>query len=192
VGYALRGLRKSPGFTSVAVLTLAFGSAATISIFSLVDSALLKPLTYQDADRLYVIHEVNRRSVEMPLIPVNATHFQEWQRSVAAFEQMALVGNASLNLTGSGEPERLPAGRVSPNLFAMLGAHLQLGRAFTSDEDQPGRDRVVVLNPELWRLRFNADRAIIGRRITLNGERMRSSECSETISAFQSSVSFIR
>ena len=168
--YAVRSLWKTPGFTAVAVLTLALGIGANAAVFSVVDSALLRPLTYHDPGRLYVIHEVLPRSVEMPLIPVNAVHFDEWQRSVRSFEQMALIGNTSLNLTGAGEPERLAAGRVSPNLFTMLGARVHLGRTFVAGEDQPGRDRIVVLNAELWRRRFAADPTIIGRPITLNGE----------------------
>ncbi len=170
VRYAARGLAKTPSFTAIAVLTLAVGIGANTAIFSVVDSALLRPLSYADSNRLYVIHEVNTRSTEMPLIPVNVLHFREWQRHVRSFEEMALVGSTSLNLTGTGDPERLPAGRVSPNLFAMLGARIQLGRTFAEDEDQPGRDRVVILNAELWRRRFAADPSIVGRRITLNSE----------------------
>jgi putative ABC transport system permease protein len=95
-------------------------------------------------------------------------HFQEWRRSARSFEQMALIGGMTLNLTGSGEPERIAAARVSPVLFRMLGAGTQLGRTFTDEEDDPGRDDVVVLSDELWRQRFGADAGIVGRRIQLN------------------------
>ena len=168
--YAFRGLRRTPGFTVAAVLTLAIGIGANTAIFSIVDHVILRPLAYDDPDRLYVVHEsVPRLTHIAPAIPVSANHFVEWKRSTKAFEDMALIESINLNLTGAGEPEQLQGARASAELFSMLGVRPQLGRVFLPEEDEVGRDRVVVLDDALWRRRFGADRGIVGRTITLNG-----------------------
>jgi len=168
--FAGRMLRKNPGFTTIAIATLALGIGANTAIFSLVDGVILRPLAYRDADRLFDVHEgVPKFSHIAPLIPVNAMHFLEWRKSVRSFEQTALVSGVTFNLTGTGEPERLPAARVSPALFPMLGIQAQLGRTFLEEEDRPGHDHVVVLNHELWARRFASDPRVIGRKITLDG-----------------------
>jgi putative ABC transport system permease protein len=164
-----RLLRNRPGFAAVTVVTLALAVGANTAIFSVVDAVVLRPLAFSDADRLYAVHEVvPKLSSVAPVLPVNGGHFREWQRTTRSFDQLALLGGTSLTLTGAGEPERLPAARVTPNLFPMLGGRTQLGRTFLDEEDQPGRDRVVILNDELWRRRFGADPRVIGRTITLD------------------------
>jgi predicted permease len=168
--YVGRSLRRSPVFTLTVVLTLALGIGANTAIFSVVNAVILKPYGYPGADRLVVIHEVVRRIPLAPRLPVNAVHFQEWRDTTTSFEQLALLREISVNLTGSGEPERLTAGRVSASLFPMLGVHAQLGRTLLEEEDRAGRDRVVVLTDELWRRRFGADPGIIGRPITLDDQ----------------------
>ena len=169
--YAVRSLRRTPGFTIAAVLTLAIGIGANTAIFSIVDHVILRPLAYEDPDRLYVVHEVVPRLAHIaPAIPVSANHFLEWKRGTNAFESMALLGDISLNLTGVGEPEQFVGARVSADLFPMLGVRAQLGRVFLPEEDEVGRDRVVMLDDALWRRRFGADRGIIDRAITLNGQ----------------------
>ena len=169
--YAFRSLGRTPGFTAAAILTLAIGIGANTAIFSIVDHVILRPLVYDDPDRLYVVHEVVPKLTHIaPAIPVSANHFVEWKRHTSAFEDMALLGSVSLNLTGAGEPEQLLAARASAELFPMLGVEAQIGRVFLPEEDQVGRDRVVVLDDALWRRRFAADRGIVGRAITLNGE----------------------
>ncbi|HVP45458.1 MAG TPA: ABC transporter permease, partial [Bryobacteraceae bacterium] len=168
--FAGRMLRKNPGFSAIAIATLALGIGANTAIFSLVDGVILRPLDYRDAARLFDVHEVVPKfSAMAPLIPVNAMHFLEWRKSVRSFEQTALINGMTFNLTGAGEPERLPAARVSPSLFPMLGIQAQLGRTFLEEEDRPGRDQVVVLNHELWKRRFAADPNVVGRKITLDG-----------------------
>jgi putative ABC transport system permease protein len=168
--FAGRMLRKNPGFSTIAIATLALGIGANTAIFSLVDGVILRPLAYLDAERLVAVHEiVPKFSGLAPLIPVNGMHFLEWRKSVHSFEQMALVGGMTFNLTGAGEPERLAAARVSPSLFPMLGVQAQLGRTFLDEEDRPGRDQVVILNHELWKRRFAGDPHVIGRKITLDG-----------------------
>ena len=170
--FAFRSVRKNAGFALVAILTLALGIGATTAIFSVVDTVVLRPLAYRNPKQLLVVHEVIPTLSHLggAFSPVNAMHFREWRNVSRAFEQMSLVGIMSVNLTGTGEPERLQAARVSSNLFATLGVEPQLGRSFLEEEDQPGRDRVVVLNDALWRRRFAADPAVIGRAITLDGQ----------------------
>src|SRR5579864_1838671 len=168
--FAGRMLRKNPGFSTIAIATLALGIGANTAIFSLVDGVILRPLDYLDAGRLVAVHEiVPKFSALAPLIPVNGMHFLEWRKSVRSFEQMALVGGVTFNLTGAGEPERLAAARVSPSLFPMLGVQAQFGRTFLDEEDRPGHDQVVILNHELWQRRFAGDPKVIGRKIMLDG-----------------------
>lgn len=168
--YGLRGIRRNPGFSLIAIATLAFGIGANTAIFSVFDGILIRPLGYGDETRLVAIHEaVPKFSRLAPRIPVNAMHFLEWRKSVRAFERIAMIGGITLNLTGSGEPERLAAARVSSGLFPMLGARTQLGRTFLEEEDQPGRDNVVVLSNGLWKRRFASDPNVIGRKIVLDG-----------------------
>jgi predicted permease len=163
-------MRRNPGFSVVAIATLAFAIGANTAIFSVVDAILLRPLGYGDESRLFVVHEVVPKFSNLaPLVPVNAMHFLEWRKRVAAFEQIAMIGGIGRNLTGTGEPERLAGARVSPGLFPMLGARTQLGRTFLEEEDQPGRDNVVLLSDKLWRNRFASDRNVVGRKILLDG-----------------------
>ena len=164
--YALRQMRKDWRLASVAILTLALAIGANTAIFSIVDTVVLRPLDYNDEAQLVAIHETRPK---FGSIPVNSIHFLEWQKTARLFDQMALIGPLIVNLTGSGEPERLAMARVSHNLFAMLGVRPKLGRTFTEEEDQIGHDRVVVLGNELWQRRFEADEGIIGRKIILDG-----------------------
>ncbi len=164
--YALRGLRRSPGFSAVAVLTLALGIGANTAIFSVFDAVLLRPLPYRDADRLYVIHEIGRGGM---VGPVNALHFREWRASTRSFEDMALIGPEGFDLTGAGEPVHVAAARATPSLFRTLGVEPVLGRLFLEEEDMPGRDAVVILGHDLWTTQFAADPTVIGRRVTLDG-----------------------
>ena len=168
--FALRVLRRNPGLSVIGITTLAFGIGVNTAIFSVFDGILLRPLGYGDETRLVAIHEVVPKfSHLVPRLPVNAMHFLEWRKSVRAFERIAMVGEITPNLTGTGEPERISAARVSPSLFPMLGARTQLGRTFLEEEDQPGRDNVVVLSNGLWKRRFAGDPGIIGHTISLDG-----------------------
>ncbi len=168
---AWRAMRRNPGFSVVAIATLALAIGANTAIFTVVDAILLRPLGYGDESRLFVVHEVVPKfALLAPLVPVNAMHFLAWRKNVSGFEQVAMIGGISLNLTGLGEPQRLTGVRVSPFLFPMLGARTQLGRTFLEEEDQPGRDNVVLLTDKLWRSRFAGDRNIVGRKILLDGQ----------------------
>ena len=166
VRYALRQLRRNPGFALAAVLTLALGIGTTTAVFSVVDAVVLRPLSYADSNRLVVIDEW---TPSVGSIPVKALHFQGWQRTARSFDQIALVGGLNVNVTDSSEPERLPAARVSSELFPLLGVRPQLGRVFLADEDVPGRDHVLVITNELWRRRYSADPQMVGRTISIDG-----------------------
>ncbi len=166
VRYALRQLRRSPGFTVAAILTLALGIGTTTAVFSLVDAVVLRPLSYADSSRLVVIDEW---IPSVGSIPVNALHFQGWQRTARSFDHIALIGGLNVNVTDSSEPERLSAARVSSELFPLLGVRPQLGRVFLADEDVPGRDHVVLISNELWQRRYAAEPQMVGRTISIDG-----------------------
>ena len=167
--HALRGLRRAPRFAAAAVLTLALGLGATTVIVSLVDHVVLRPLPYAHPERLVVVREVvgELRSV-YPTMPANAGHFLAMRRLCRACEGVAAVKRAAVTLTGDGDPQRLGAARVSANLFPLLGVRPALGRGFRDEEEQPGRDRVVLLSDAAWRRQFGADPGVVGRAVTLN------------------------
>ncbi len=156
--FGLTLLRRNPGFTIVAVLTLALGTGAITAIFSVVNAVLMRPLPYRDPDRLV-------------LVP-NATgiDFQRWRDQSKAFESMAAFGFGAVDLKGSGEPERVAIAWVSADLFATLGVAPALGRAFSPEEDRVGGAPVVVLSDSLWRRRFGSDPQVIGRALTLDNQ----------------------
>jgi putative ABC transport system permease protein len=164
--YALRLLRRNPGFAVAAILTLALGIGATTAVFSVVDAVVLRPLSYADSSRLVVIDEW---IPSVGSIPVNALHFQGWQRTARSFDHIALIGVLNVNVTDSSEPERLSAARVSSELFPLLGVRPRSGRVFLADEDVPGRDHVVLISNELWQRRYAADPQMVGRTISIDG-----------------------
>ncbi|HKQ76065.1 MAG TPA: ABC transporter permease [Blastocatellia bacterium] len=165
--YGARMLRKNPGISFVAILTLALGIGANSAIFSIVNAVLLRSLPYRAPDRLVFLHQ--RRPQEGGRLALSAD-FLQWRDQVKSFEQIAAYGGASVDLTGIGEAERLSAGIVSADLFATLGVAPALGRAFTQAEDMPGGAPVVILSDGLWRRRFGGDPEVIGRAVTLEGK----------------------
>ncbi len=167
---SLRGIRRSPGFATIAILTLALAIGANTAIFSVVNGTLLRPLGYRNPGQLVAIAETTHGLDLAGGLWVNAMHFLEWRKQVRSFQSLAMLSGITRNLTGSGEPERLIGARVSANLFPILGVQPQLGRGFRESEDKPGADHVVVLSHSLWVRRFRADPAILGRTIQLDGE----------------------
>jgi len=168
--YTLRGLSRERGFAFVVVLSLALGIGANTAIFSVVNGVLLRPLPYRDPERLVSIREVIPKLAHLyPSLPVNLNHYFEWRKRCPAFESLALMRPSSLNLSGAGEPELLNSASISANTFHVLGIQPQLGRGFLDEEDVKGHDHVAILTDSLWKRRFSADRAIIGRKITLDG-----------------------
>ena len=170
MGFALRMLRKSPGFSVTAVLTLALGIGATTAIFSVVNAVLLKSLPYQQPDKLMLIQErVSKLSDRPVAFEVSAPDILVMQRNNHVFDSLAAFRTQSANLSGRGEPQRIVTARVSTDLFPMLGASPILGRTFSPDEDLPGH-YVTVLSYALWQDNFGGDPAIIGKSIALDGQ----------------------
>ncbi|MCX6636525.1 MAG: ABC transporter permease [Acidobacteria bacterium] len=170
VRYAFRTLRRDRSFTLGAILVLALGIGANTAVYSLVDNILLRPLSYHEPDRLYVVQEVVPQLSHLyPLLPVNGRHFLEWRKRCSSFEDVALIDGAELNLTGGAEPERIRAARVTANYFSLLGIQTQSGRSFLPEDGQSGHERVVILSDSLWRRRFAADPSLLGKTVALNG-----------------------
>jgi putative ABC transport system permease protein len=168
--YALRQLRKSPGFTITAILTLALGIGATTAIFTLVYDVLLRPLPYGHAEQLIEMEEQVAEFRDLyPTLPMNANHFFFWQQHSQSFQSMALMEEDSLPLGLAGRPIQLGVLKATPGIFSVLDAAPLLGRAFSPQEAQSGHERVVVLMHSFWRTQFQSDPAILGKTVTLNG-----------------------
>ncbi|HYL83652.1 MAG TPA: ABC transporter permease [Candidatus Angelobacter sp.] len=168
--FAARMLRKSPGFTAVAVLTLALGIGANTAIFSVVNGALLRPLSYSDPQQLYVVHEIVPQLAKFsPELDANLPDFRIWQKQVHSFAGVAIAESTGADLAGAGEPEVIRGVRASANIFDVLGARPALGRKFRPEEDDPGRGLVVILTDSFWRARFQSDPSAVGKSIALDG-----------------------
>ncbi len=166
IRYAARSLRRSPGFTIVAVLTLALGIGANAAIFSVVNGVLLRPLAYANPDRLVMVwghnENIGNETASLP-------DFKDWRERNTVFEGMAAVANTRFDVTGDGEPERVDAALATADFFRVLGVAPALGRAFNANEETSGRDRVVVLSHGYWERRFGSRADAVGRTITLSG-----------------------
>ena len=170
--FASRMLRRSPGFTAVAVLTLALGIGATASIFSVVDAVLVRRLPYRNPSRLVSLYE-DRSSTGFHRRQFTPANFVDCKAQTAIFENVAAIdADRFYNLTGNaGTPERLSAEGVTYNLFSILGVHPVLGRVFLPEEDTAGSEHVVLLSYRLWLSRFGGDRNVVGQTVLLNGEK---------------------
>ncbi|MGB8480879.1 MAG: ABC transporter permease [Acidobacteriaceae bacterium] len=170
VRFALRQLRKSPGFMLTAVLTLALGIGATTAIFTLVYDVLLKPLPYPHPGQLVVMQEQVAEFKDLyPTVPMNANHFENWQQHSRSFQSMATVEQDNVPLGAGGHPLQVGVLRATSGIFPVLAAKPQLGRGFTVQEDHPGHEHVVVLMHDLWKQQFHSDPHILGKTITLDG-----------------------
>ena len=153
--YAVRGMRRSPGFTAVAVLTTAVGIGATSAIFSIVNSVLLRPLPYPHPEELVVVDDTDR-ATKQHLADATPANFLDWRRRNHSFEALAAYTPASLTLAAAGMPERIDGAMVNANFFDVLGVGASAGRVFTPDDERPGAPRVAVIGDGLWRRRFGA------------------------------------
>jgi predicted permease len=165
---SLRMLRTRPGFTLVAGLTLALGIGACLAIFSVVDGVLLRPLPYPESDRLVVLEEVN-----LPRFPggfVRPDSYDDWRRQASSFDGLAAVRTRSYNLTGSGEPIRVSAARVTANTLSLLRVQPMVGRDFSPEEDVAGRGKAVIFSHGFWLRQFGGRREVLHSRIHLDGE----------------------
>jgi putative ABC transport system permease protein len=169
--YAARMLRKNPGFTAAAVITLALGIGANTTIFSVCNAVLFKPLPYAEPDRIVMLSELQRDGTLGTVAPAN---FVDWRDTSRSFSGMAAMMSSSFApsfiLGGQNEASRLAGGNVSSGFFSVLGVQFLLGRNFLPDEDRPGQNHVAILSYAAWSSRFGADRDIAGKTITLNDE----------------------
>ena len=167
VRHSVRTLRQSPGFTAVAVLTLAIGIGANTAIFSFVDAMLLKPLPYPNADRIVRVMEKPPRGERNGISTLN---FLDWQRDNTVFDFMSAQTGDAVTLTGGSEPVQIRGGLVSAGYFKVFGAEPALGRTFLPGEDQLGKHQVAVISHSLWITQFGGDPTIVNRTVLLNNE----------------------
>ncbi len=166
VKLAVRALSRRPGFTLVAVTSLALGIGATSSVFSVIHGSFLKPLPFEDPSRLVVLDERDTRG--KPDL-VSALNFEDWRRESRSFEQLAIYSEWSQTLTGQGYPRKLSGYRVSPSLFPLLGVAPEFGRGFRDEEETPGLDDVVVISHAFWRSHFGGAATALGSTLSLDG-----------------------
>ena len=166
--YGLRQLRRSPGFTAMAALTLALGIGANTAIFSIVDAVLLERLPYPHPEQIVMVWE---KAPDDDRNVVSALNFLDWKRQNTVFSAISAETEGSMTLTGGDRPVQLQGARESASFFEVWGIKPLLGRTFTPDEDQPGKDLVVVLSHRLWQSRFGADPKILGRTLNFNNQR---------------------
>ncbi|HEU4931499.1 MAG TPA: ABC transporter permease [Pyrinomonadaceae bacterium] len=167
--YAVRMLRKHPGFALTVIITLALGIGANTTIFSVVNAVVMEPLPYKEPDRLIRIWESNAGQGRTES-SVSVPNFQDWQKQQSVFEQLAASELTTFNLTGSGEPQRIPAARITANLVPTLGVSPLLGRSFLPEEEKSGNNRVALLSYGLWQRQFSSDSSLVNKTILLDGE----------------------
>src|SRR6476660_8183432 len=161
--YAARKLQKQPGFTFVAIVTLALGIGANTAIFSLINAVVLRPLPYRDPERLVTILHDGAK-------PVSPANYFDLAAQSQSFESIAAAQWWEANLTGRDQPEHLRGLQLTAQMFQLLGVNCALGRTFNPDEDQPGREHVVVLSHRLWQRRFGSDPNVAGQQVSFDGE----------------------
>jgi len=167
VRFAVRMLWKNPGFTVVAIFTLALGIAANTTIFSAINALLLKPFAFRDMPRIVTVFETMPALGERSY-SVAPANFLDIRNGSTAFESIAATGGWSANLTENERPERITGAAVTPGFFEVFGIEMKMGRSFATEEEQPGREPVVILSDALWRRRFNGEPNMIGRIVKIN------------------------
>jgi putative ABC transport system permease protein len=168
IRFGARMLARNPLFTSVAVFTLALGIGANTAIFSVVDAVLLRPLPYDEPERIVVVWERFAFGTR-PRNMVSPANFLDWREQATSFEHMTAFREARMNLTGSGEPEEVAVQRATAEVFATLGVDTALGRAFSPEDGAPGAPPVAVLSHGFWQRRFGGDAGLIGKTVELDG-----------------------
>src|SRR5262245_30206650 len=170
--YGVLSLARKPGFTLVALLTLALGIGANTAIFSVVNGVLLRPLPFKDPDRLVLLWE-GRPHSGWDQLPASYPNFSDLREQARSFEGMAAFfsfADTAFNLSPGEQPERAQAAYVTGNRCEQLGVRPQVGRSFRTQDDRPGAARVAILSDGLWRRRFGADPAMVGNSIPLDGQ----------------------
>jgi hypothetical protein len=171
IRFGFRTLRKNPGFTAIAILTLALGIGANAAIFSVIESTLLHPVPWKEPDRIVGLWEIDSKTREQRQV-VSPANFLDWrERTVgSALEPVAAWHFIYLNLAGREQPEQVEALAVTSDYFQLLGYQAAHGRTFLPGDSQPGRAHTVVLSHDFWRRRFNSDTTLVGRTLQINGE----------------------
>jgi len=167
--YGMRMLRKAPAASAISILALSLGIGVNSAIFSVMNAILIRPLPYQDPDRLVAIFE-NKLSQGMRRQPVSPLDYKNFAEQSDALDGMGAIRNQTLTLTGRELPERIEGAAISPGIFQILGMHPALGRPFAPDEDQPQKNSVVVISDGLWRRRFGHDPNVLGSSLVLDGK----------------------
>src|SRR5262245_39244575 len=169
VRYAIRVLRKKPGFVLASVITLALGIGGSTAIFSVVNAVILRQLPFPDQDRLVRIWESNLQR-GWPTFSASGPNFLDWKNQNEVFERIAAQDFSSFTITGDGEPERITGANVSSDLFPILGVTPAAGRNFIPEDEQPGRDKVAIITNGFWQRRLGGTSDPIGSTLQLNGE----------------------
>jgi putative ABC transport system permease protein len=169
IRYGVRSLIKRPAFALIAAMTLALGIGANTAIFSVVNTVLLRPLPYRDAERIVAIWQNNAKA-GLPRNDVSPANFLDFQEQSRSFESTAGIEPFGFTMIGNGEPERFQAWLVTAGFFETLGRTASLGRTFSPNDYQPGNERVIVISHALWQRRFGGDQNLIGQKLTLNGQ----------------------
>src|SRR5947209_1067508 len=162
VRYGWRMLRRNPGFTAVAILTLALGIGANSAIFTVVNAVLLQPLPYPEPNRLVYLNEGNRGS------SIGYPNFVDWRAQNKVFEHIAATQSVSFVLTGHGEAELIPSNYISEGFFQTLGIKPALGRDFLPEEDKPGATPVAIVSHTFWQQHLGADQSVVGTNLRLD------------------------
>ena len=165
--FAIRRLRRSPGFTIVAVLTLALGIGANSAMFSIINAVLLRPLPYRDPQNLVLLSE---HWPQFPKLSLSYLNYKDWRDQSHSFAAVGAVRNFVVTMTGGQEAERIPSQNATANLFSLLGVTTELGRTFDVEEDKPGGPPIVLISHSLWRRRFSSSRDVLGQTITLDNQ----------------------
>src|SRR5579863_4433858 len=168
VHYALRIMRKSPLFTCTVVLTVALAIGANITMFSVVNAVLLRPLPFSQPERVVQVAEKNDK-LHLASFGSSVLNFLSWREQAHSFEELGALGFANYTLTGPGDPEQVSGNLVSPALTRVLGIKPVAGRFFSDAEEKPGAAPVALLGEGLWKRRFASDPGLVGRTITLDG-----------------------
>jgi putative ABC transport system permease protein len=168
--YALRALARSPGFSAIAIASLALGIGVNSAIFTLVSATTFPDLPYRDADRLVDVHEVSPELCAGCAVGTSFATFRDWRTQARSFVGMGAYQEASVALAAGAEPERVSAAYVSAELFALLGVTPDAGRLMTAADDRKGAERVALIGHETWTRHFNADPAAIGSSVRVDGE----------------------
>src|SRR2546429_4073104 len=165
---ALRGLAKSPGFTGIAIATLALAIGANSAVFSLINALLVRPLPYQDPSRIALIWE-QFKTQGLDRVPCSAPEYLDLEKEFQSGTGLAAFTYQRFNLGGGDVPERISGALVAPSLFPLLGVEPIKGRTFAREEQGQGHDDIIVISQRLWQRRFNSDPALVGKSLLLNG-----------------------